>query len=310
MRPSDDPAQVLLSIRHAEQSGAKVLLAQVSEASCTESSDLRPQPTPPWLADIDSAGAGSGRGAMWAEIVSRALLLNNIDVGEIPSLVQSFQVDRVMVNARRTPDQKHQPGLERVIPALVDVPVWVLGRGVALNFAGQKPIRRILLPVTYGPDLEFVFRFSWQLAKAQLASLSILHVFSNSGKAPSASERSPLTVKSWFPWLDVNLSPADCRIEIAIRHGDPAAEIVNFNERKPHDVIVLRSSATANGSPVVQPKLVDQICSQVPCPVAVLGSRIDPRCYLPKIRKSHPNERPVDAPAVRDSTAEVGDALC
>lgn len=307
MRPSDDPAQVLLSIRHAQQAGAKVLLAQLCDEPLGPS-DLRPQPVPPWLAQNDRAGAMSGHAMMWAEIVSRAFVLKSVPIGEVPSLVQAFEVDRVIVSSSRSPDQKRLPSLERMIPALVDVPVWVLGRGVALNLGELKPLRRILLPVTYGPDLEFVFRFAWQLARAELASLSVLHVFTSSGKS-SSSERSPLAVKSWLPWLDVDLSPTDLPIEITIRHGDPAAEILAFNERKPHDLIVLRSSTTANSSPVVQPMLVDQVCSQVPCPVVVLGARLDPLRDSSKIRTSHPDKQPVGALTVCVAAPEVGHAV-
>lgn len=298
MRPFDDPAQVLHSIRHAEQSGAKVMLVRVcGEQPCAESGHQSPQPVPPWIAEVDAARKlSSGHTSMWAEIVSRAFILNNVSVPEVPSLLQSLKVDRVVVSEARTPEGKRQPALERIIPALVDVPVWVLGRGMVLNLGEHKPLRRILLPVTYGPDLKFVFRFAWQLAKAQMASLSILHVFAHAGKTGSTAARSPLTVKSWLPWLEVNHSPADCRIELAIRMGEPASEIVEFNARKPHDLIVFHSSAGFGTDRAVQPKLVDQVCSQVSCPIAILGGGIDPSQYLTEPRRDHPRKTVAVAP--------------
>lgn len=304
MRPSDDPAQVLFSIRHAEQPGAKILLAQIIDDGSSEPDDKR-RAVQPWIADVDAGCADTGRTIMWAEVVSRAFVLNNLSVSEIPSLVRSFQVDRIVVSASRGPGQKHVPALERIVPALVDVPVWVLGRSTPLSLAERKPVRRILLPVTYGPDLDFVFRFAWQLAKAEFATLSVLHVFTKSGHAAAGAERSPLTVKSWLPWLDVDLSPADCPIELAIRQGEPATEIIEFNARKPHDLVVFRSSQDAGSDQRVQPRLVDLIGSQISCPMAILGAGINSLRYPDALRKQHAGKPPV---VVRAASAEAAEA--
>ena len=276
MRTSDDPAQVLTAIRHAEKSGAKLLLAQLSAgSSLPEDSQCADGSCSPWVPRPASLRSDHGREILSAEVLKRAFLLTDIALQHVPAVVRTFNIDRVMVTQRRGHQQGAQSGLEESLVSMLSVPVCIIGRSVTLSLAPAQPVRRILLPVKRSTELEFTFNFAMELARAQQAVLSVLHVFDGSETTAAPEQRSPVAVRSWLPLSTARPAPLDSSIEVSIRRGDVATEILAFNARQPHDLIVLRTSAARPPALPSRLSTVSRLFSEMPCPVLVLGNSIE-----------------------------------
>src|SRR5690242_8442180 len=77
--------------------------------------------------------------------------------------VRKFRVDLVILRAHGPWTQTRNPGLERIIADVVNVPVWIFPRNTTgFQSPGTSP-KRILLPVSDAPQNEFVFRFALEL---------------------------------------------------------------------------------------------------------------------------------------------------
>lgn len=273
MRSSDDPAQTLTAIRYAEKSGTRLLLAQLSAGSAP-SDDSRSSggSSSPWAPGRVSIQAHEGRESLLAEVLTRAFLLTDVAPQHIPAVVRTFDIDRVMIAQSRGRQQGTQSALEELLISSLSVPVCVIGRSVSLSLSPAPPIRRVLLPVTPSPGLEFTFNFALEVARAKHAALSVLHVFDGPESTVPAEQRSPLTVRSWLPVSALRRTSTISPIEISIRSGSAASEILEFNARKPHDLVVLRSSPSRPSS---RSSIVNRLYSEMPCPVLVLGNSIE-----------------------------------
>ncbi|HKF46675.1 MAG TPA: universal stress protein [Terracidiphilus sp.] len=301
MRPSDDPAQVLSAIQYAEMSGAKMLLVQLSAGymppGSGETSERICSPRGPIH---ESPQSDVGRTLLSAEVLKRAFVLKEVRVQQLPTVVRTFNIDWVAVTQARGFERAVYPALEERLMSAMNVPVWILGRGMSLNLATPTATHRILVPVEDSPELEFSLKFARKLAESQHATLSVLHVFDGSEESSSAKERSPFTVKSWLRLSSLRLSSTHCPIEISIRQGDPATEILEFNARRPHDLVVLRRSSDRHGGSHSHSRIVSRLCSELPCPVLVLGNAIEA-----------PQPRPLNLPTahghrIRLRTAPLG----
>jgi len=272
IRPYDDPAQVLLALRHAELTGGKAMLVQLSpEISNDVGLEGSPQPGPRLMDASDIPRAiDSGRALMWAEIERRAFIIKGISLDEIPSIVKSFTIDRVIVAANRAVEKLRRSTVEHRLISMLSVPLWILGRGMPLNLGEPNRTRRILLPISFAPEMESDLRFACELAKSHGAALSVLHVFAHSPVESSAGERSPLAVKSRLPLASLRAANVAWPIEVVIRQGDPATQIVEFNRQRPHDLIILRPSTDVRQGSLSCSSLVGRVCSEIPCPVAIL----------------------------------------
>jgi nucleotide-binding universal stress UspA family protein len=276
MRPSDDPAQILTAIQYAGKSGAKLLLVQLKAgAGLPGGLESKERLNLPWLSVHQSPQPSMGQRLLSDEVLKRAFVLKDVLVQQLPDVVRTFNIDRVAVTQSRGPERALQPALEEQLIAMMNVPVWILGRGMPLNLAMPPVMRRILVPVAKSPELDTSIEFAWQLAKSQRSALSVLHVFERSEDGPDADERNPFTVKSWLHLSSLRLSSRFSPIEISIRQGDPATEILEFNARKPHDLVLLRRSPDRSCGSGLHSGIVNRLCSEMPCPVLVLGSAIE-----------------------------------
>lgn len=276
MAPHDDPAQVLTAIRHAELSGARLLLAQMSPETPAEGSMARTRSMPQSVSPGQVCrNYDSGQSALMSEILRRAFVLNGVSHHQLPALVRTFNVDRVLVTQRRGGERLARPGIEERLISMLAVPVWVMGRGMALNLGTPAVTKRILLPVSHSPEDQFALQFAWELATSEGASLSVLHVYRRSDDCHTGGEKSPLALKSWLPIDEFAETSSPCAIEIAVREGEPAAEILEFNSRKPHDLVILRPSPARRSGLPSKPGTMSRLCSQLPCPMLILGNLIE-----------------------------------
>ncbi|KAA6461920.1 universal stress protein [Acidobacteria bacterium AB60] len=268
---SDDANQALRLVHHAHTAGARLILVQVcGDLPPAIDADKARAPVAPEAKEFLPSDWTSSHS--WDEVYRRAFVLKNVPSRDTPLLVRRFKVDRVLLFASRLRAQTQLSGLQRTLPDLVNVPIWLFPYPVRNQAdAGQFP-QRILLPVSDGPQNGVGFSFAYELARMQSAGLTVLHVFPQSGSL-GQSNRNPFTVMSWLP-LPADSSPGRCRIEISVRQGDPATEILEFEKSKPHDLIVLRSTSSPGAASRQHDTLIEKVCSQSGCPVVLLGSGI------------------------------------
>lgn len=278
MSPSDDPAQVLTALLYAERCGAKLLLAQMSPEDPPTRGGVRiePQSMPQSVPMSQIWKKSDSRHSFTSlEIFRKAFVLNGVTQAQISALVRTFNIDRVLFTQSRSGERPAQPGIEEKLMSTLTVPVWIMGRGMALNLGAPPLTGRILLPVSKSPGVEFSFQFACELATMEGASLSILHVFGKSEVGRAIGERNPLIVKSWLPLSKIGGIASLCPIELVVREGDPTTEILEFNACKPHDLVVLQRSSMRRDGLSSTPSIVSRLCSQLPCPVLVLGNAIE-----------------------------------
>ena len=116
--------------------------------------------------------------------------------------------------------------------------------------------------------------FASRLAQEHHATLTVMHVFGNEKNGEKELERNPLAVASALPADRLREAELMCPLEIAVRKGDPATEILKSGSCTNQDFIVL--------GPVGQPQpvqagtlsIVHRIVRDALCPVIVLGQSL------------------------------------
>jgi hypothetical protein len=287
MRASDDPAQVLWAMRQAEMTpSAKVVLAQLrAESQPGLSSTVRLHVVPPWTPGANPFPlADSGRSLMWNEIVRRAFVLRGISVHEIPGIVQAFKIDRVIATSERGGAWSQRAAVDAGLMAKLRIPVWILGRGMAVSLQSPLAPRRVLVPVSLRSDVTTKMKFASGLASGADAVISVLHVIEHStGEAPDFA-RTPLGLKAWIARTAREFSSSGCSIEIAVRQGDPAATILEYNARRRHDLVLLSCTSERNRKAFRSSSVLDRLCSEMPCPIVVLSNAVESRLHLLPMR--------------------------
>lgn len=273
MRPSDDPAQVLWAMRQAEMAhGAKLLLAQLSAASRPVSAPDRGPQLVPRLRSADPLSAScTGHSLMWMEILRRAFVLHGITIDAVAGLVRTFSVDRVIATSSRGHGSAHPEPLEEFLISSLGIPVLILGRGMSITLQSPEAPRRILVPVFHPGDAPAAVKFASRLAGGPRASISVLHVIARSGEDSSGPGAVPASVDCSLPLSSAAVSPSDCSIEFAVREGDLATRILEFNAHMPHDLLVLPCPSLRTRSALSYASMIGHLSSHMPCPILALG---------------------------------------
>jgi nucleotide-binding universal stress UspA family protein len=273
----EGPSMLLHATHQASLSGAKILLAHV----------IRPS----------TLRVGSGMGMPWIlpnaalHVVQAALdnmthmfeqngitcdpvLLRGAVTEQIPALVRSRNVDRVIVAARNA------CGVERLLvgssadglAAVLDVPVCIVGQSAHHpGLADQSGPGRVLVATSFRPSSSLCVEFASELAKKHHASLTMLHVIESARLCggPQYMEAQAATGDAYRKLADG--VPAATRqqshIDLEVRMGDVAAEILKLAGAQRYDFIVLGSPPDSVVSRILGSSVIHRIISEAECPV-------------------------------------------
>jgi nucleotide-binding universal stress UspA family protein len=207
----------------------------------------------------------------WVGIACEPVLLKGTAAEEIAILAKARSVDRVLIAARSGKHGLQETLAEELAPAL-EVPVCIVPERLSPGVAGEKATGRILLALSLRSDCEMPLAFASRLAQKQNAKLVVMHVFSggdSGGLAPFG--RSPKAVLSRLPYGTLREAELFCRMEIAVREGDPAGEILRYQAETKQDFIILDGPRAHGTAPPHHASTVHRIVTGAQCPVILLG---------------------------------------
>jgi len=264
------------TIQQARPGAAKVLLVEVGGRSNVRS---RTQHLHGKLSIGSVHTASDTAGGMASHlrrfgIDCEPIFVRGLEAEEIPSIARSCSAHRVLVSAPLDKDPGAQESVaDRIIDEL-DIPVCVVGRDVSLFSRYQRPSRRITLALSLHAQNEVPLAFCSRLAQENHSQMTIMHVFPKGTGNRRRTEEMQTSFVSCLPSVILKESQLLCPVEIAIREGDPATEILNYEAQFNQDFLVLapprEGDLTGLGAGAVR-----RITREARCPVIVLGEQAD-----------------------------------
>lgn len=206
----------------------------------------------------------------WVGVPCEPILLRGLPGEEIPQLVRSRGVNRVILSLREG-DDAQSPYLELVKEILpgVGVPLCVLGGGMPSAPRSEAPAGRITLAVSLHSDCEVPLAFASRLAQEQRAKLTLMHIFNPADENSGKLDRTSQAVASRLPALALREAELLCPVEIAVREGDPADEILRHVNSARQDFLVLGPVGQRPGSS--GGSVTGKVTRGARCPVLLLG---------------------------------------
>lgn len=268
--------QVLLPhlINQARQSGAKIILAHAQPVQgsryCRKPSLIRPTSS---IKETREALDRMARQLRWLGFTCEPLVLSAQPELEIPYLVRSCGIDRVLLGFEQDPDptaKRMRPIPEQVLRAL-DVPVCAIGRNAV--HSTRTPIRNITLAVSAESRSEVPLSFACRLAQENRARLTLLHVSDvESGLLQAHTPETLIATLPFSIWREAELF---CPTEVIVRKGKPVDEILSHCVATQQDLLILCSPGNAISEIAWRDGVSYGSIAGAPCPVFIAGTRSD-----------------------------------
>lgn len=273
---ADEEIVLFHCIQQARRSTARVLLVHVLQAEdvpapakeWTQSAEIRSFVESP-LTSLNRMA----RQLRWAGIPCEPLLLRGSPLKEIPLVARARGADRLLMTAaceRRGKNSAPKTLAEELLPG-ISVPICTVGKYLPPPPVGFRRSAIFTLAVSLASDAAMPLAFASRLAQEHHANLTVMHVFSGREKGRNQIERTPLAVAAQLPADTLREAELMCPLEIAIRKGDPATEILKAGSCMNQDFIVLGPVRQPQTTPAGTSSVVHRVISEALCPVIVLG---------------------------------------
>jgi nucleotide-binding universal stress UspA family protein len=207
----------------------------------------------------------------WVGITCEPILNKAFHAVEIPGLAKSRDVERVIITSQDGQSAMNS-GWRIFIDQLLrgsEVPVCIIGGLAFPDPVGERRAGRVSLALSLSSDSETALGFACRFAQERHSRLTLLHVFNKEDGIAEA--RSILEVTSHLPALTLREAELFCPLEIAVREGDPASEILKFDANTNQDFIILRSAGLPQSAPPDSASVSQRIIREARCPVIILG---------------------------------------
>ena len=268
--------QVLLPhlINQARQSGAKIILAHAQstqgERNCRKPSLARP------ISGVRQTRVALDRMArqlQWLGFTCEPILLSGPPELEIPYLVRSCGVDRVVLGFEEDPAPTaiRSCSIPEQVLQGVDVPVCVFGRNAV--HTNRPSIRNVTLAVSAKSSCEVPLSFACRLAQEHRASLTLLHVFDPEAAGEKASTSQEVIARLPFTtWREAELF---CPSQVKVRQGQPADEILSHCASTQQDLLILCSPGNTLRGKAWRDGVSYRTIEGAPCPVFIADRHSD-----------------------------------
>ena len=206
----------------------------------------------------------------WLGFTCEPLLLSGEPELEIPLLVRSCGVDRVLFGFEEDPDltKTHILPLHQQLLRGIDVPVCAIGRNVV--HAARSAIRNVTLAVSSESRCEIPLSFACRLAQELRAKLTVLRVFDRkSGDKMPATAQAVIDMFPLTTWREAELF---CPTEIVVLEGQAADAILNHCSTTRHDVIILCSPGDTSSAAAWRRGVSYRTIAGARCPVFIARS--------------------------------------
>ena len=277
---SENPAHTLEVVTRLRATRAKVFLVQLPGPINTMRGPGHDLPSLVTDAETTADGHlayGTRQAFLWAEILSEVTVVKNTPIERIPAFADSLAVDLVVFTTPAVGLIRFRAGngFETDLFASLAVPILIFNARTNMNGWNGREFRKILLPITFGPDLGFQLRFACRFARRFHGRVTVLHVFENLETDEQPWARTPVAVEAKLPITELKHEGILCPMEIAVCEGYPARQIVNFHERKPHDLIIMGGRHHSNSVRGLGHGVAATVIAEARCPVLILGSAIE-----------------------------------
>lgn len=272
----DEERLLLHAVKQARQSGAKILLVHMIRADLLAAGFYRSSRGVEQAYSISIAQSELDRMARqlrWVGIRCHPIVLKDSPEEEIRLLAHSHGVDRVLVAMQGGRDEKafgERAIAEEILPSL-GVPVCVIGRCVSPNSQKEKPAGRITLALSLRSASDVPLEFACRLAQEHGARLTVMHVFGYKNRDSNIIDRTPMEIASRLSDDILREAQIFCPLEITVREGDAANEILKYDALTYQDFIVLGSPGAPRTASSGSASIVHRIVSEARCPVIILG---------------------------------------
>ena len=205
----------------------------------------------------------------WVGVSCEPILRAALPPEEVPAMVAARGVDRILLTLQG--DEYGcllQHELAEELLAAAAVPLCFLGPHMASAPHSEAAAGRILLALSLHSDCRLQLAFASRLAQEQRAKLTLLYV---SDPADEAPVHTPAALASRLPASALREAELLCPVEIAVREGDPAAEILDQANSARHDYLVLGLPGPLPAGVPGRATVVRKVVSGARCPVMLLG---------------------------------------
>ena len=274
----DEEALLCHVIRQARFSGARVLLAHVAQPSGVLPGHSRSSLQTRSMSRTQGAQYAvecMARKLRWVGVPCEPLVLEGHPEEKIPALARSCGVDRIIVTSRQASNLAG-PGFvsiaEQVLPRL-QAPACIIGPSVPAIPQSIKQNGRVTLAISLDSDIELPLSFACRFAQEHRAKLTVIHVFARDEHGTQFRQRTPVAIAAQLPHWAHQGAEFLCPLEITVREGDPAEELLVHDATTRPDTLILCSANLSCASQCGVKSLTHRIVSGARCPVIVLGKR-------------------------------------
>jgi nucleotide-binding universal stress UspA family protein len=277
---SENPAHTLEVVTRVRATGARVFLVQLPGPVKTMRGPVCDYPflvTDTRTTTEEQSVNGARQAFLWAEILSEVTIVKNTPIGRIPALVDSLSTELVVLTTPAVGLMRFRNGngLETDLFASLALPILIFDRRMNMSTWNGTEFRKILLPITFGPDLGLQLRFACRFARRYHGRVTVLHVFERRGTDEQPWERTPVAVEAKLPISELKHEGILCPLEIAVSEGYAARQILNFHERKGYDLIIMGGPRQGSPARGLGHGVTEAVIAEARCPVLMLGRAID-----------------------------------
>jgi nucleotide-binding universal stress UspA family protein len=157
------------------------------------------------------------------------------------------------------------------LAAVLDIPVCIIGQGAHPGPRLEVPPGRILVATSFRPSSSLCVSFACAFAEEYHARLTLLHVLesarlSGGSQYVEAQVATGATRQKLATCVPGQAKEAS-QIDLEIRVGDPATEILEMARSIHHDFIILGSPPDSIVSRILGSSIIHRVVSEATCPV-------------------------------------------
>jgi nucleotide-binding universal stress UspA family protein len=278
----DAPHLVPHAIAQAKLSGSKILLVHVIEPEYLRTNPAQGLPfviPGPAMRAVQTKLNRIVKQFQQEGILCEPIVLKGIAREEIPALIKKRAVDRVIVGTRSAEI------IERILLGSVaedllhevDVPVCVVGPHVRPQIRPDQEPASILFATSFYHESQQSAQLAIEIANLHQSHLTLLHVLPNGQEYEEFYEQRKVQL--------LNLITEEAKLwsspSIAIREGDPAAEILAEATRLSADLIILGTTGASKTARLLAAGVVHRVIAQAKAPVITLRQEQEiPKGYM------------------------------
>jgi nucleotide-binding universal stress UspA family protein len=285
----DAPHLAPHAIAQAKLSGAKILLVHVIEPEYLRTSPAQGLPfviPGPGMRAVQATLNRIVKQFQGERILCEPIVLKGIAGEEISALVKERGVDRVIAGTRSA------EAIGRILLGSIaedllhetNVPVCIIGAHVRPQVRPDQEPTSIIFATSFHHKSQQSAQLALEIANLHQAHLTLLHVMpsgSSSGREYQRlhEQRTKELLNLITEETNLWASPS-----VAIREGDPAAEILAEATKLSADLIVLGTTGASKTARLLAAGVVHRVIAQAKAPVITLRQEQD-------VSKEHEHER-------------------